>query len=78
MCEGVVLLKQWKQGNTWCGKTIKRPLEIEVFFLQTNYFFKFSISFKVFIKYNDNVLLDMTIMNKKILWGDLICLPIYF
>ena len=32
MCVGEVLLKQWKQGNTLFGKTIKRSLEIEVFF----------------------------------------------
>ena len=32
-CVGEVLLKQWKQGNTWFGKTKKRPLEIGVFFL---------------------------------------------
>jgi len=31
MCEGVVLLKQWKQGNTLFGKTIKGPI-IRVFF----------------------------------------------
>ena len=29
---GDVLLKQWKQGNTWFVKTRKRPLEIGVFF----------------------------------------------
>ena len=33
VCVGEVLLKQWKQGNTWFGKTRKRPLEIGVFFL---------------------------------------------
>ena len=33
LCVGEVLLKQWKQGNTWFGKTRKRPLEIGVFFL---------------------------------------------
>ena len=33
MCVGEVLLKQWKQGNTLFGKTIKRSLEIGVFFL---------------------------------------------
>ena len=32
MCEGEVLLKQWKQGNTSFSKTRKRSLEIEVFF----------------------------------------------
>ena len=30
MCEGVGLLKQWKQGNTLISKP-KRPLEIGVF-----------------------------------------------
>ena len=39
MCVGEVLLKQWKQGNTSFSKTRKRPLEIGVFFLQTNYLY---------------------------------------
>ena len=38
MCVGEVLLKQWKQGNILFGKTIKRSLEIEFFFLP-NFFF---------------------------------------
>ena len=33
VCVGEVLLNQWKQGNTWFGKTKKRPLEIGVFFV---------------------------------------------
>ena len=37
MCVGEVLLKQWKQGNTWFGKTKKRPLEIGVFFYGNNF-----------------------------------------
>ena len=36
MCVGEVLLKQWKQGNTWFGKTRKRPLEIGVLFYGIN------------------------------------------
>ena len=37
MCVGEVLLKQWKQGNTWFSRTKKkRPLEIEVFFSGNN------------------------------------------
>ena len=33
LCVGEVLLKQWKQGNTWFTKTKERPLGIGVFFL---------------------------------------------
>ena len=45
MCVGEVLLKQWKQGNTLFGKTIKRSLEIGVFFLP-NFFFERRLKFK--------------------------------
>ena len=38
------LLKQWKQGNTLFGKTIKRSLEIGVFFLPN--FFEQILKFK--------------------------------
>ena len=48
MCEGEVLLKKWKQGNTSSSKTKKRPLDIEVFFLRTNYIFDLSVSSQMF------------------------------
>ena len=31
-CEGEILLRKWKQGNTSLSRTIKRPLILGVFF----------------------------------------------
>jgi hypothetical protein len=52
MCEGVDLLKQWKQGNTCFGRTIKDPIIRGLFFCKffaANYFhFVPRISYKKF------------------------------
>ena len=39
MCEGVVFLKQWKQGNTFLVNLRKTSRDRGLFFMQTNYFF---------------------------------------
>ena len=42
MCEGVVLLNQWKQGNTRFRKTISDPIIKGSFFLQIHFFYLIS------------------------------------
>ena len=47
-CEGVVLLKQWKQGNTRFSKIMIRPLKLGVFFCIFTSFRDFPISSRLF------------------------------
>ena len=63
MCEGEVLLEEWKQGNTSFSKTRKRPLAIGVFFCKPTTFIDLPISFQVILINTKNVMVDVVVGN---------------
>ena len=71
MCEGVDLLKQWKQGNTCFGRAIKDPLSGVFFLCKFFASIYFPVSFQGFLLKN-LIVQKNELLSKYFLFGSII------